>query len=141
MKASRRRDHGFPRREALFFPSSVARTEGNGSWRTGMPEVATKSVGVHTVGRTQFNERDMLVLSRRCGEEIVIGENIRVTVLSTHGGHVRLGVTAPRSVAVDREEIHERRNLMLDACDRPLTDAVSLQEFHDLLSVADLPRG
>ena len=83
----------------------------------------------------------MLVLSRRCGEEIVIGENIRVTVLSTHGGHVRLGVTAPRSVAVDREEIHERRNLMLDACDRPLTDAVSLQEFHDLLSVADLPRG
>jgi carbon storage regulator len=70
----------------------------------------------------------MLVLTRRCGEEIVIGETIRVTVLTMHGGQVRLGIAAPRSVAVDRQEIHERRNLMLDACDRPLTDATSLQE-------------
>jgi len=51
----------------------------------------------------------MLVLSRRSGEEIVIGGNIHVTVLSVQGDRVRLGITAPRSVAVDRQEVHERR--------------------------------
>ena len=76
----------------------------------------------------------MLVLSRRCCEEIVIGGNIHVTVLSMQGGQVRLGITAPQSVAVDRKEIHERRSLMMDACDRPLTDSTSMQEFQDLMS-------
>jgi carbon storage regulator len=54
----------------------------------------------------------MLVLSRRSGQEIVIGENVRVTVLSVRGDQVRLGVTAPRSVCVDRQEVHQRRFLM-----------------------------
>ena len=55
----------------------------------------------------------MLVLSRRTGEEIVIAGNIRVTVLSVRGDQVRLGIVAPRSVSVDRAEVHYRR-LMLE---------------------------
>jgi carbon storage regulator len=51
----------------------------------------------------------MLVLSRRSGEEIVIGDGIRITVVSVKGNQVRIGVTAPRSVAVDRQEVAERR--------------------------------
>jgi carbon storage regulator len=52
----------------------------------------------------------MLVLTRRIGEVIVINEDIRVTVVSIHGNRVRIGITAPESVSVDREEIHRRRN-------------------------------
>ena len=51
----------------------------------------------------------MLVLSRRIGEEIVINNNIRVTVVAVKGDRVRLGFTAPMDVTVDRAEIHERR--------------------------------
>jgi carbon storage regulator len=51
----------------------------------------------------------MLVLSRRPGEEIVIGDNIRVTILAVNGDHVRLGIAAPPAVTVDRKEVHERR--------------------------------
>lgn len=51
----------------------------------------------------------MLVLSRRVGEEIVINDNIRVTVVAVKGDRVRLGIVAPRDVNVDRSEVHERR--------------------------------
>lgn len=51
----------------------------------------------------------MLVLTRRLGEEIVIDGNIRVTVLAAKNGRVRIGVTAPPEVAVDRLEVAERR--------------------------------
>lgn len=51
----------------------------------------------------------MLVLSRRVGEEIVINDNIRVTVVAVKGDRVRLGIVAPRDVTVDRSEVHERR--------------------------------
>jgi carbon storage regulator len=51
----------------------------------------------------------MLVLSRKIGEEIVIDGTIRVTVVAVSGNKVRLGVTAPDSVRVDRAEVHERR--------------------------------
>jgi carbon storage regulator len=53
----------------------------------------------------------MLVLNRRCNESIVIGTNIIVTVLSIDDGHVRLGITAPREVVVDRAEIYARKRL------------------------------
>jgi carbon storage regulator len=46
----------------------------------------------------------MLVLSRRQGEEVVIGDNIRVTVLAIRGNQVRLGVTAPPEMSIQREE-------------------------------------
>ena len=51
----------------------------------------------------------MLVLTRRIGEEIVIADNIRVTVLAIEGQKVRLGITAAPSISVDREEVHARR--------------------------------
>ncbi len=54
----------------------------------------------------------MLVLSRRVGEEIVIDTAIRVTVVGTRGGRIRLGVTAPAAVAVDRLEVRARRGVV-----------------------------
>lgn len=51
----------------------------------------------------------MLVLSRKLGEEIRIAEGIVITVVRISGDKVRLGITAPRDVAVDRAEIHERK--------------------------------
>jgi carbon storage regulator len=51
----------------------------------------------------------MLVLSRRVGEEIIINDNIRVTVVAVKGDRVRLGIVAPRDVTVDRSEVHQRR--------------------------------
>ena len=50
----------------------------------------------------------MLILTRRVGETVVIGEDITVTVLGVKGNQVRLGVNAPREVTVHREEIFER---------------------------------
>lgn len=48
----------------------------------------------------------MLVLSRKPGQSVVIGESIRVTVLEVRGEQVRLGIEAPRELPVNREEIH-----------------------------------
>jgi len=50
----------------------------------------------------------MLILIRRVGETLMIGDNVTVTVLGTKGSQVRLGVNAPRDVSVHREEIYER---------------------------------
>lgn len=51
----------------------------------------------------------MLVLSRKPGEQIVIGDNIRITVVSLGPGRVKVGIEAPSTVKVDRAEIHERK--------------------------------
>lgn len=48
----------------------------------------------------------MLVLSRKVGEEIVIGDNIRVTVVSVSGNRVKLGFTAPGRTPIHRAEVH-----------------------------------
>jgi carbon storage regulator len=50
----------------------------------------------------------MLVLTRRVGETLVIGDSITVTVLGVKGNQVRLGVDAPKHVSVHREEVAER---------------------------------
>lgn len=60
--------------------------------------------------RTRRN--GVLILTRRVGETINIdGEEIKVTVLGVKGNQVRIGVTAPQDVTVDREEITERKKL------------------------------
>ncbi len=51
----------------------------------------------------------MLVLSRKVGEEIVINSDTMVKVVSTNGTTVRLGIVAPKTVTVDRKEVHDRR--------------------------------
>lgn len=51
----------------------------------------------------------MLILTRRSGETVHIGDDVLVTVLGVKGNQVRIGINAPRSVAVDREEIFERK--------------------------------
>ena len=50
----------------------------------------------------------MLILTRRVGEAVVIGEEVTVTVLGVKGNQVRIGVNAPKSVSVHRDEIFER---------------------------------
>lgn len=50
----------------------------------------------------------MLILTRRTGETVIIGTNIRVTMLGVKGSQVRLGIDAPREVEVHREEIYNR---------------------------------
>lgn len=50
----------------------------------------------------------MLILTRSVGETLMIGDTITVTVVSISNGQARIGITAPRDIAVNRKEIHER---------------------------------
>jgi carbon storage regulator len=84
---------------------------------------------------TQFiqltgKERTMLILTRRVGETVMIGNDVTVTVLGVKGNQVRVGVNAPKEVAVHREEIYERIKREEQAAGgaalkRPLTGAGS----------------
>ena len=67
----------------------------------------------------------MLILTRRVGESIMIGDNVTVTVLGVKGNQVRIGVNAPKDVAVHREEIYEKIRAENDDGDPP---AASEQE-------------
>jgi carbon storage regulator len=51
----------------------------------------------------------MLILTRRAGESLRIGEDVEVTVMAINGAQVRIGIRAPINVSVDREEVAERK--------------------------------
>jgi carbon storage regulator len=53
----------------------------------------------------------MLILSRRADESINIGDDIKVTVLEIRGSQVRIGISAPKHIQVDREDITERKRI------------------------------
>jgi carbon storage regulator len=50
----------------------------------------------------------MLILTRRVGETVMVGDDITVTIVSVKGNQIRIGINAPRNVSVHREEIYER---------------------------------
>lgn len=65
----------------------------------------------------------MLILTRRVGETVVVGDEVTVTVLGVKGNQVRCGITAPKRVAVHREEIYERiKREELDQADDKSSD-------------------
>jgi carbon storage regulator len=67
----------------------------------------------------------MLVLSRKPGETIIIGDSIRITIVAILGDKVRLGIAAPPEVIVDRQEIHDKRvKLHADDADTAIHEAV-----------------
>jgi carbon storage regulator len=69
----------------------------------------------------------MLVLTRKVGQTLVIGDNVTVTVVAITNGKVRVGIEAPRDVRVDRREIHERRTQQPLEPPPPANAAATLQ--------------
>ncbi len=63
----------------------------------------------------------MLIITRRPDESLHIGDNIVITVLGIKGAQVRLDITAPRDVTIDREEVHARKQCELTNAPAPIT--------------------
>jgi carbon storage regulator len=66
----------------------------------------------------------MLVLTRRAGESVMIGDNVTITVLEARGDVIRLGIQAPRDVQVHREEIYRELQAANREAASPTEDAV-----------------
>ena len=67
-----------------------------------------KSSATFTKTQNYLKENNVLILTRRLNETVMIGEDVTVTVLGVKGDQVRLGFNAPKDVAVHREEIYNR---------------------------------
>lgn len=66
----------------------------------------------------------MLVLTRKTNEEIIIGDDIRITVVEIAPGRVKIGISAPKSVRVDRAEVHEKKKQEGVKQPEPVAEAV-----------------
>jgi carbon storage regulator len=73
----------------------------------------------------------VLILTRRVGESIVIGDDVVVTVVEVRGDSVRIGIDAPRSIDVHREEIHRELRRANEAAARP--DEAAVEQLRELL--------
>lgn len=78
----------------------------------------------------------MLILQRRSGESLRIGEDIEITVVSTEGGKVRLAISAPKDVTILRSELLNARQTNLDAAMEQTVPGELLHMLGDLLSPA-----
>ena len=65
----------------------------------------------------------MLILTRRAGETVMVGSDISITVLGVKGNQVRIGINAPKDVAVHREEIYERIQGEKGSTDKPESES------------------
>jgi carbon storage regulator len=70
---------------------------------------------LHSGAELSDREACVLILTRREGETIMIGDDIRLTVIRATGGHIRIGIEAPKDIEVHREEVYERISLEKEA--------------------------
>lgn len=70
----------------------------------------------------------MLVLTRKIGEQIVIADTIRISVIEVGPGRVKIGICAPREVTVDRAEIHEKKHI------EPVGHLVEVPDLHNRIA-------